>query len=99
MIEVKIYDPVVRQTGKDPLTGKIRIEFIIPKRPFLFWSSYAVEKHIQYPKGYGVAYRDWNSNRILMAPMPFNILIGFLTWSYDWTRMGFAGWCWRHRPK
>jgi len=96
MIEVTIHNPI--KAVDDPISGKIRIEFIAPKKPLFFWSSYAERESIQYPKGYGVAYRDENSNRILLAYMPLNILAGFAIWSYQWFRIGFAAWCWKHRP-
>lgn len=98
MIEVSIQNPVARAHPNEPVSGKVRIEFIRPKRPFLFWSSYAVGECIQYPKGYGIAYRDEACDRLLFAPMPFNILVGFLVWTYRWFRIGFAVWCWKHRP-
>jgi hypothetical protein len=98
MLEVSVYYPIC--TKKDEQVGdKVRIEFVLPKRPFLFWSDYHEAEMIQYPRGYGVAYADLPKNRLLMAPMPFNILIGGLIWGYHWFRVGFAAWCWKHRPQ
>ena len=98
MIEISIYEPLTRTTD-DIVSGKVRVEFILPRRPFLVQSSYSIGELIQYPKGYGIAYRDWSSDKLIFAPIPFNILIGVLVWSYLWLRVGFARSLWQHRRK
>jgi len=105
MIEVSIYYPTVRivrgvdEPVGEPSADKVRIEFVLPKKPFLFWADYEVCMKIKFPRGYGIAYHDFSSDRLLFAPMPFNILIGFAIWAYHWFRMGFAVWCSHHRPR
>ena len=98
MIEVTIHYPIGRLIN-EPDSDKLKIEFIRPKRPFLWWGEYREAEAIQYPKGYGVAYADLAKDKLLFVPMPFNILVGWFIWSYHWLRVGFASWCWRHRPK
>ena len=96
MIEVSIHYPVARIVygPKEPLNGgltrpeadKVRIEFVLPKRPFLFWSGRLHEAEaIPYPKGYGIAYYDFPTAKALFAPIPFNVLVGFLI-------INWAGW-------
>ena len=104
MIEVSIWYPVARVIGRDGLTedaisGNVRIEFVFPKRPFLVWWTQHVGAEIPYPRGYGVAHRCWDRQELLLAPMPFNILIGGVIWVWQWLRVGFAEWCWGHRPR
>jgi hypothetical protein len=97
MIEVSIHYPIGRLVG-EPASDKVRLEFTLPKRPFLLWIDDRLAESIPYPKGYGVAFKEWFTGRLLLAPMPFNILIGGLIWGYHWLRIGFASWCWKHRP-
>jgi hypothetical protein len=97
MIEISVYYPVGRIIG-EPSAEKVRIEFILPKRPFLFWSAYEVAEKIQFPRGYGIAYKDPERARVLFAPMPFNLMVGLVIWAYQWLRIGFARWCYRHKP-
>ena len=98
MIEVSVYYPIGRKMD-EPAADKVRIEFVLPKRPFLFWSDYHVAEKVQYPRGYGIAHYVQESDKLLFAPIPFNIIIGFLIWSYKWARAGFAYWCHKHGPK
>jgi len=101
MIEVSVYYPVGRKVD-EPSCDKVRIEFVSPKRPFLFWQERKFYERIIYPRGYGLAYakvyRDIETDRLLFAPIPFNIAIGFAIWLYQWLRMGFARWCFKHSP-
>jgi len=97
MIEVSIYYPtgrIVAEQG-DPLvhsSDKVRIEFVLPKRPLLFWAEYNIAESLQFPKGFGMAYYDPCRARVLYAPMLLNLLVGLLIWCYQWTRTGFAYW-------
>jgi len=101
MIEVSVYYPVVKMVD-EPSCDKVRVEFVLPKRPFLFWEDRKIGERIGYPRGYGLAYakvyRDIETDRLLFAPIPFNIAIGFAIWLYQWLRMGFARWCFKHSP-
>lgn len=105
MIEVSIYSPTYRikvdKNGNqlEPNNDKVKIEFIIPKRPFLFWANYRQCERIQLPRGYGVAWKEWEKARLLFAPIPFNILVGLIIWTYHWVRIGVAIWFFRHKPK
>ena len=101
MIEVSIWNPITRviKTPNPVLAGKVRIEFVLPRRPFLVEDSYQEAEMIQYPRGYGMAYVDWNSNKLIFAPIPFNIVVGALIWAWNWVRIGFARWCYTHRHK
>ncbi len=104
MLEVKIHYPIGRRID-EPTYDRVRFEFTLPKRPFLFWYDRNIEvgECLQFPKGFGLAYyKTYTDNlqpRCLMAPMPFNILIGFGVWLYFWTRYGVAGWLHGHLPK
>ena len=102
MIEVTVHYPMERVNTE--LSGdRVEIAFILPKRPFLFWEDVQPYERIQYPKGFGlayaVAYHDFEGNRCLLVPMPFNLLVGFVIWVYQWMRHGCAGWFYRHSPK
>ena len=97
MIEVSIHYPIARRTDEASV-DRARIEFVLPKHPFLFWSSRLHEAEaITYPRGYGLAYFDTIRARYLFALMPFNILVGAAIWMHGWLRFGFARWCWEHR--
>ena len=103
MLEISTWYPTYRVNVKTPgVTGsglreKVKIEFIIPKRPFLIWWRPTDGVMIPYPKGFGVAYRSSVTLDILLAPMPFNVVIGGLIWAYEWVRFGFAHWLWEHK--
>ena len=96
MIEVSVHYPVGRVIG-EPVSDKVRIEFILPKRPFLYWRGTKPELGLIFPRGYGVAWYDFNRDRVLMAPIPFNLGIGALVWLWYWFRYG-AYWFSRHIP-
>lgn len=102
MIEISIHYPTYREVGKAD-KDKVKIEFIAPRRPFLFWGDTHFSESISFPRGYGVAYvvvyEDILRRKLLFAPMPFNILIGGGIWLYHWLRVGFAAWCWRHTSR
>jgi len=99
MIEVSIHYPTNREVGK-PAADEVRIELVLPKHPFMFWSCLPREHEaIQFPKGYGVAYRSYEKDSLLFAPMPFNILIGAAIHIYHWTRIGFAASVWKHEHR
>lgn len=98
MFEVSIHYPIGRLKDA-PAADKVRIEFVCPKRPILFWAEYKVYKQIQFPRGYGVAYKDFLTDKILFAPMPLNLIVGAVIWIYQWTRIGFARWCFYHAPR
>jgi len=86
MIEVKIYNPTV-QYEKDPVSDLVRISFVAPKRPFLFWASRkCIGEMFPFPKGHGAAYYDWEMDRLLMAPMPWNVLIAGLIKIHLWVK-------------
>ena len=95
MIEVSIHYPVCREVN-EPSSDKVRIEFVLPKRPFMLWADHHIAEMIPLPKGWGLAYHDPIRARDLMVLKPFNIVVGFLIWSYQWTRVGFAVWLFRH---
>ena len=97
MLEVSIHYPTARKVD-EPYVERARIEFVLPKRPFLFWASYYESECLQFPRGYGVVYYSPNCNRVLFAPMPFNILIAVAIHIYHWLRTGFAIWLYRHNP-
>ena len=65
------------------------------KKP-LCWRTCREVEETPYPKFYGVAYYDLLSCRMLFAPIPFNILVGWLIWLWTWVRIGCAGWQYRH---
>jgi len=98
VIEVSIHYPYGRAVN-EPSKDRVSMEFILPKRPFLFWSEHRIGEMLQYPKGYGVAYYDMLTDKVLMVMMPFNVLVGFAIWSYQWTRFGIAHWLVRHLPR
>ena len=98
MIEVTIHYPVGKRID-EPSGDRVRIEFVLPKRPFLFWADHKVGECLDYPWGYGVAYYDYERDRHLFAPIPFNIFVGAIIWWHHWLRVGFAAWCYRHKPK
>lgn len=98
MIEVSIHSPMVR-TVNEPSADKVRIEFVLPKRPLLFWAEHHTHECLQFPRGYGVAYYDRNRDKVLFAPMPFNVLIAGAIHIYRWFRVGCAVWFWKHKPK
>jgi hypothetical protein len=98
MIEVTIYEPICRTTD-DRVAGKVRVEFVKPRRPFLVWATRREAEEIQYPKGYGVAYYDFCKNQLLFTPIPLNVLVGWSIWVWHWLRVGFASWCHRHSKK
>lgn len=109
MIEVTVYTPIVKGKSV-PLTKlvrsprlwkqiptnfeKVKIEFVFPKRPFLFWADLQCGEMFEFPRGYGIAYIDRDEcrdyARVLYAPIPFNILVGYLIKGYRWTKYGFA---------
>lgn len=104
MIEISIWYPVSRlidSLGRpaEPARAKLKIEFVVPKRPFLFWATQQEYESIQYPKGYGVAWRMWEKQELLFAPIPFNIVVGWLIFTYSWLRIGFAVWIYEHTPR
>lgn len=98
MLEISIHYPTARRIG-DPSSDKVRIEFVLPKRPFLFWSDYVIYERIQFPRGYGIAWKDPERTKLLFAPIPINILIGFSIWVWHWLRIGMAKWFWKHINK
>jgi hypothetical protein len=98
MIEVSIYYPTVRRVEGKADSDKVRFEFVLPKRPILCWQGLIPGVMIAFPKGYGVAYYDLPTRRVLLAPMPLNILIGFAIWLYQWCRFGAAIFHYKHRP-
>lgn len=101
MFDVSIHYPTAKAliNADEPTADKVRIEFILPKRPFLFWVTHHAGECLQFPRGYGVAYYDPNRAYALFAPMPFNVLIGVAIHIYHWFRIGCAVWFWKHRPK
>ena len=93
MIEVTLHVPIV--TGRrDSRDEKLRLEFVKPKRPFLFWSSRHEGEWFDFPKGFGlayaVAYEDPVRWRVLYAPIPFNVLIAGLIRLHFWVKVGAA---------
>jgi len=95
MIEITIYYPIGRKVD-EPSGDKVRVEFVLPKRPFLFWSDVSIGEQVVYPKGFGIAWYDFERARLLFAPIPFNLLVGALIWSWHWVRFGQAAWFERH---
>ena len=95
MIEISVYYPVGRRID-EPSSDKVRIEFVLPKRPFLFWSELHEAEAINFPRGYGIAWHDPVRARLLFAPMPFNIFVGFGIWLYHWARGNSANWLLKH---
>lgn len=99
MIEVTIEYPINRLVN-EPASDHVHIEFVWPKRPFLFWSTkLMMNERLPLPKGFGVAWYDYMSARALMAPMPLNLLIGFLIWLYLWVKYSSTYWLVTHTPK
>lgn len=98
MLEVSIYYPVGRRID-EPSSDKVRIEFVLPKRPFLFWCDYEIGERIQYPRGFGIAWRDLERDKVLFAPIPMNVFVGFSIWLWYWVRIGIAKWLWKHTKK
>ena len=62
----------------------------------LCWRTCREAEEIPYPKFYGVAYYDFLMRRMLFAPIPLNILVGWLIWLWHWVRIGCASWQYRH---
>ena len=89
MIEVTTYYPTARYTDEIE-ADKVRIEFVKPKRPFLWWGTCREAEEIQFPKGYGVVYYDFPMHRLLFAPLPFNVIISWLIRLWCWVRVGCA---------
>jgi len=95
MIEISVYYPVAKGIS-NPSCDKVRIEFALPKRPYLFWVDDRMDAEIPYPRGYGVAWCEIWTGKLLLAPIPFNVLIGFSIWLWSWLRWGAARWFWKH---
>ncbi len=89
MLEFRIYYPTSRLINNPPY-DEVRIEFVLPKRPFLFWVERRAGDALNLPKGYGVAWADWSRHRLLYAPMPLNIIICCGMWLYYLVRAGAA---------
>jgi len=93
MIEVTLHQPTWIQIGS-PGEEKLRIEFVKPKKPFLFWSTRYEGEQFDFPKGFGLAYamayEDPVRWRTLYAPIPFNVLIAGLIRLYFWVKVGAA---------
>lgn len=89
MIEVSIYYPIARRI-EEPAKDRVRFEFVLPKRPFLFWVERHISAELNLPKGYGVAWFDYTTDRALYAPMPFNVLVGIGIWLWYTIRFGFT---------
>ena len=79
MFEISIHYPYGRRID-EPSSDRVRFEFVLPKRPFLFWDTHEVGMRMNIPKGYGIAWFDFECNRYLYALMPFNILCAFGIW-------------------
>ena len=93
MIEVSVHYSMSRGDA-----DKVRVEFAFPKKPFLVWKDFRFEVLTKFPRGYGRAYRDYLRGRELLVPMPFNVVVGFMIWAYQWVRYGAEYWFSRHRP-
>jgi len=96
MLHVDVHYPGRRI--EDTAKNEVRFEFVLPKRPFLFWADRCINEWLSIPKGYGVAYRDFPRNRVLMAPMPLNIVVGSLIWLYKWIKYTYSYWLLGHLP-
>lgn len=90
MIEITIYEPTFKSTAGPNPNGKIRVEFVLPKRPTAFWVSYQVGDRVDFPKGYGVAYIDPDYRRFLMAYIPLNIIISAVMWLRSFTKWSLS---------
>ncbi len=100
MIEVSIHYPICKivnessqnqiKINNETAQDKIRFEIVFPKRPFLFWTYVSELEVFPCPKGYGVAYYDYNRNRFLFAPMPANVFIAASIKMYYLLKYGFA---------
>ena len=98
MIEVSVHYPTYREVN-NPSSDKVRFEFAKPHFPLLAWQTAWEGVTYDLPKGYGVAYHDWVCNRYLVAPMPFNIIIGAFISLWYWLRYGCAYFYHKHRGK
>jgi len=98
MIEISIHYPI-GQSVSEPLRDRVRLEFVRPKRPLLFWVERDIGERLDLPKGYGVAWYDCARAKLLYAPLPFNLAIGFGIWLWAWFKTGAVRWMIKHIPK
>lgn len=98
MIEFSIYYPTAKLIN-EPSKDRVRVEFVLPKRPLLFWVERLVSESLDLPKGYGIAWYVPEKATLLYAPIPFNVVIGFGIWLWHWYRYGAARWLVNHSPR
>lgn len=99
MLEIKVYYPVVKRRIDEESWDSVKFKLVLPKKLLLFWVEKKTGEHLAIPAGYGVAYYDFETAKVLYAPIPFNILVGFLIWAWSWVRTGCTYWLYKHTPK
>jgi len=90
MLEFSIYTPIVKPFDGIAISDRVRVEFVLPKRPLLFWVGKKTGDSLDLPKGYGVAYYDSTCAKLLYAFIPFNVFIGAGIWLWEMVKWRFA---------
>lgn len=50
------------------------------------------------PRGYGLCWWDWRTNRATIAPIGLNVLLSAARWGWHWLRFGASRWLAKHGP-